>query len=104
MSHSRCLLLPPPNPGDQISSPPRLCLHVPDGVEVDRQLCEAVVHALDHTGHRIHRLVRVTVLNRHVILRGVVPSYYLKQLAQTAVLAIPGIRRLRNELVVAPID
>jgi hypothetical protein len=35
-----------------------------------------------------------------VVLRGAVPSYYLKQVAQETALHVPGIRRLRNELKV----
>jgi osmotically-inducible protein OsmY len=33
-------------------------------------------------------------------LRGNVPSYYLKQIAQSLVLALPGVDRLHNELTV----
>jgi osmotically-inducible protein OsmY len=35
-------------------------------------------------------------------LRGCLPSYYLKQVAQTAVAHIEGVRRVVNEIVVTP--
>lgn len=36
----------------------------------------------------------------HVSLHGIVPSYYLKQKAQIAVMSVDGVYSLRNELVV----
>ena len=36
----------------------------------------------------------------HVSLSGVVPSYYLKQKAQLAVMSVDGVKTLRNELKV----
>ncbi len=35
-------------------------------------------------------------------LRGRLPSYYLKQIAQTAVAGIEGVRRIDNQIEVAP--
>jgi hypothetical protein len=35
-------------------------------------------------------------------LRGCLPSYYLKQMAQTAVAHIDGVQRIVNEIVVTP--
>jgi osmotically-inducible protein OsmY len=38
-----------------------------------------------------------------VVLRGCLPTYYLKQVAQTVVAAVDGVRRVENRIqVVAP--
>lgn len=43
----------------------------------------------------------VTTTDREVIIRGKVPTYYLKQLAQEAVRGAVGGRRLVNQVVVS---
>jgi osmotically-inducible protein OsmY len=58
----------------------------------------AVRDALDKTGHTWLRRVVVATEGACVVLRGTVPSYYLKQMAQTSILAISGMTALRNEL------
>ncbi|MFO0800905.1 MAG: BON domain-containing protein [Gemmataceae bacterium] len=45
--------------------------------------------------------VEVAVAAGRVVLRGDVPSYYLKQLAQVTVLSVPGVPGVRNELRVS---
>jgi osmotically-inducible protein OsmY len=66
----------------------------------DLRLAERVVLALRVTGYGPLRDMEVTVHARLVVLRGAVPSYYLKQVAQTITLAVPGAHRVRNELAV----
>jgi len=73
---------------------------VPAEAEDDRLLRESIERAQLATGHRILREVVVSVRNRLVILSGRVPSYYLKQLAQSAAMSAPGVRGVRNELTV----
>lgn len=63
-------------------------------------LADAVQVALDKTGHTCLKQVLVTTSGGHVLLRGPVPSYYLKQLAQTIVMALAGVECVRNELLV----
>jgi osmotically-inducible protein OsmY len=63
-------------------------------------VADAVRIALDGTGHAWLRRVAVAVEGGVVVLRGVVPSFYLKQLAQTTVMAVPGVAEVRNELQV----
>ena len=46
--------------------------------------------------------IECTFRNDTLFLTGCVPSYYLKQLAQTAVRHIEGVRRIANELEVGP--
>lgn len=67
----------------------------------DLCLIERVRCALRATGHTPLRGVAVTAHTGFVILGGRVPSYYLKQIAQTIALAVPGARSICNDLDVA---
>jgi osmotically-inducible protein OsmY len=64
-------------------------------------LSAEIERALRATGYPALRHVEVATHDWIVFLRGRVPSYYLKQLAQAAVLVVPGVREVRNELNVA---
>jgi osmotically-inducible protein OsmY len=66
----------------------------------DLLLAEQVERALRATGHAPLRAIEVTACGGVVILRGRVHSYYLKQLAQAAARAVPGVQELRNDLEV----
>jgi osmotically-inducible protein OsmY len=68
--------------------------------EGEVRLAERVERALRATGYGPLRGIEVTVRARLVILGGRVPSYHLKQVAQTAALAVPGAHQVRNELAV----
>jgi osmotically-inducible protein OsmY len=61
---------------------------------------EAVRLALGETGYTWLRRIDVSAEGACVVLRGGVPSFYLKQLAQKTVLAVAGVKVLRNELQV----
>lgn len=61
----------------------------PRAVIVARQRLEASDHWLD-------RLVACEFIEGRLILRGRVPSYYLKQLAQCALEGIEGVNRIDN--------
>ncbi|HTU23560.1 MAG TPA: BON domain-containing protein [Gemmataceae bacterium] len=67
---------------------------------LDQDLAERVERALRATGYGPLRFVEVSVQAQLVILAGRVPSYYLKQIAQTAVQAVPGTHQVRNDLEV----
>ena len=67
----------------------------------DLRLAERVGRALRATGYGPLRGVEVTAQARLVILSGRVPSYYLKQVAQAAAMAVPGARQVRNDLDVS---
>jgi hypothetical protein len=71
-------------------------------VEADRRLEEYIARALVATGHLSLRKVAVTARARAVTLRGSVATFYLKAIAQTVVLAAPGVRGVRNDLAVSP--
>jgi osmotically-inducible protein OsmY len=68
---------------------------------LDMDLAERVERALRATGYSPLRAVEVAVRDRRVLLSGRVPSYYMKQIAQSAVLAVPGVGELCNDLDVA---
>jgi hypothetical protein len=67
----------------------------------DLSLAEDVERALCATGYGPLRDIDVTAYAHLVILGGRVPSYYLKQVAQTTALAVPGARHVRNDLDVS---
>jgi len=64
------------------------------------RLADEVKGALEMTGYPPLRDLVVLEHEGLVVLRGMVPSYHLKQMAQTAVLSVPGIDEVRNELEV----
>lgn len=64
----------------------------------DERLRARVSQALSATGHVRLRSLDVRVCDGHVTLGGRVPSWYSKQLAQTAALSVDGISSLRNDL------
>jgi len=66
----------------------------------DCQLCARVREALRETGRPALRGIRVSVEDGHVCLRGQLPSYFLKQIAQTTAYTVGGVRSIRNEVVV----
>jgi osmotically-inducible protein OsmY len=75
---------------------PRLQAQGPE----DLALAERVACALRATGYKQLRDIEVTVQGRLVILAGRVPTYYLKQVAQTRAMAVPGAQQVRNDLEV----
>jgi osmotically-inducible protein OsmY len=84
---------------------------VPDSPEQSEQipapplaLIDAVREALALTRHGWLQRVEVSVEGGVVVLRGRVPSFYLKQLAQVTVIAVAGVGPLRNELQVEGSD
>ncbi len=70
----------------------------------DLRLAERVERALHTSSYAALRGVRITVHARSAILAGRVPTYYLKQVAQTLALAVPGILQIQNGLEVVPVD
>jgi osmotically-inducible protein OsmY len=102
MTQFTARLIPPARyrPGEKTSAARRTALLIQQYQE-DLSLAERVDRALRATGYGSLRGVEVTVHGRYVILGGRVPSYYLKQVAQTTALTVPGARHVRNDLDVA---
>ena len=61
-------------------------------------LSAEIERALHATGYRPLRGVDIAIHCEVVFLRGRVPTYHMKQLAQAAALAVPGVCEVRNEL------
>ncbi|WP_339735138.1 BON domain-containing protein [uncultured Gimesia sp.] len=66
----------------------------------DNQLMARIRRALRNSGYAPLFRVRVVVDQGAVFLEGEVPTYFLKQVAQTRVLSLDGVKTLTNELVV----
>jgi osmotically-inducible protein OsmY len=78
----------------------RVTTIIPNQNLEDLELVERVRLALCATGYGPLRAVEVTVDGRRVLLRGRVPSYYLKQMAQATALTVLGTRQIHNDLEV----
>jgi osmotically-inducible protein OsmY len=69
----------------------------------DLSLAGQVERALRATGYPALRTIDASVEGRLVVLRGRVPSYHLKQMAQAIALAILGVRSICNDVeVISP--
>jgi osmotically-inducible protein OsmY len=66
----------------------------------EADLKDRIIHALVNSGYASLTCVGCEVDNNRVILRGSVPSYHLKQLAQVHALRVEGVARLENRLEV----
>jgi osmotically-inducible protein OsmY len=101
MSQSASLLTPPAREGaGEETDTVRGTASLPGESQEDFRLTERVARALRATGYGPLREVEVAVHVRIVTLRGRVPSYYLKQVAQTTALPVPGVQQVRNDLEV----
>lgn len=63
-------------------------------------LDDRVLTTIDHNPYLSHRNIRFETKAGHVTLRGVVGSYFQKQMAQEAMRNIDGIHGITNELEV----
>jgi hypothetical protein len=63
-------------------------------------LRDAVIAALRSSGYRHLRNLECKVREDLVILMGVLPSFYLKQVAQTIVMSVDQVREVRNAVEV----
>lgn len=67
---------------------------------VDFELSERVAQALSNSPHLPFRCVTNEARQGHVILRGVVRSYYQKQMAQETLRGLEGVAEIENQLEV----
>jgi hypothetical protein len=65
-------------------------------------LHELVETALSRSLFPLGPELKIELAHRAVIIRGVVQSYYQKQLAQESIRGLCGFRQIRNELQVHP--
>jgi osmotically-inducible protein OsmY len=61
----------------------------------------AVERALLATGRAALRSIKVDIRQDSVVLRGCVPTYFEKQMAQATVQQIEGVQNIANEIEVA---
>jgi hypothetical protein len=84
-----------------------ICSAIPNSVscpfsmDLACQMERAAERCLVATGYPVLRQVRCEYRDGILNLRGRVPSYFLKQMAQSAVCACLGLGRVKNELLVA---
>lgn len=62
----------------------------------DRRLENAAQAALMATGYRTVATLECTVTDGEIVLSGIVSSYFLKQIAQEAVLQLKAVQRVHN--------
>jgi len=67
---------------------------------IDRPLDDRVLTALEQNPHIRRRNLRFETEQGRVTLRGVVGTYYQKQMAQEAVRRVEGVEQIANELEV----
>jgi osmotically-inducible protein OsmY len=68
---------------------------------IDNLLDDRVLTALERNPYLGRRALRFETEQGRVVLRGVVRSYFQKQMAQEAVRRIAGVEEIHNELEVA---
>jgi osmotically-inducible protein OsmY len=64
------------------------------------QVAALAKHRIQHQPHLSVQRIWCEYYGRKLYLRGQVPSYYLKQLAQTAVSGMDGVAQVVNEIEV----
>jgi osmotically-inducible protein OsmY len=76
-------------------------LFLPLLAEQDRSIHERVSTVLQRTGYTPLQSIDCRVDNGVVELRGHVPSFYLKQLAQAVILPLKYVRGIKNDIRVS---
>ncbi|MFH1302572.1 MAG: BON domain-containing protein [Planctomycetota bacterium] len=66
----------------------------------DNQLMARIKRVLRRSGYAPLTQIRVVAEQGNVCLEGEVPTYFLKQMAQSQILSLEGVRSLKNALVV----
>lgn len=56
--------------------------------------------AITRAPHLLDKVIRIETHAGHVVLRGMVGSYYQKQMAQEAVRTVAGVSQVENQLEV----
>lgn len=79
---------------DSQSSPPV----PPAATDFESRIAEDVIMALRNTGYAQLPELEIRVDGHDVFLKGRLPSYYLKQKAHYAVLAVPGVHTIVDEI------
>jgi osmotically-inducible protein OsmY len=70
---------------------------------IERQLSDRVLTALGRSPYLAGRKLRFDAEHGRIVLRGVVHSYYQKQMAQEAIRRVDGVEDILNQLEVVPV-
>ena len=71
-----------------------------DNLPEAKKIAETAKHRILHRPHLTHQRLWCEFKEGQLFIRGQVPSFYLKQLAQEAVVGIEGVRQVVNEIEV----
>lgn len=66
----------------------------------DTRLADELHHAFCRTGYTPLRHIGVDHHDGQVVLQGRVPTYYLKQIAQSMAASFPGVHQVHNDIQV----
>lgn len=72
--------------------------------ELDDQLHKRVTDALCASRYFPLREISIITHEGQVVLKGRVPTYYLKQLAQSATMSVHGVEAIKNNIEVCAIS
>ncbi len=70
----------------------------------DTELAATIRQQLHNIGYSQMRLLRVDVEQGRVALSGKVSRYYLRQVAQSVVLQVPGVKQLNSNVFVERVE
>jgi osmotically-inducible protein OsmY len=71
-----------------------------EGLATAKKVAEEAKHRILHQPHLTHQRIWCECDQGRLSLRGQVPSFYFKQLAQEAVVGMKGVRQIINEIEV----
>ncbi len=74
-----------------------------DTTQIEIPLDDKVLVALERNPHLSGRTLRFETESGRVTLRGVVPTYFQKQMAQEAIRRVEGVDEICNELEVTAV-
>ena len=72
--------------------------NLPPSTESDRLLEQQVVRCLNQRNHLPHRVLKIEVDQGVVIVRGRLPSFFLRQVAIECIRRVPGVIRIDDEI------
>lgn len=74
---------------------------LPPSSENDRLLKQQIVRCLYQRNHLLHRMLRIDVDRGVVVVRGRLPSFFLRQIAIECIRHIPGVAHVEDGILVA---
>jgi osmotically-inducible protein OsmY len=74
---------------------------LPPSTENDSLLKQQIVRCLHQRNNLPHRLLRIDVDQDVVIVRGRLPSFFLRQIAIECIRHVPGVTRVEDDIRVA---